>query len=186
MMKKIAIDVDEVLTPFLPGMMKWKRPRALPKKFTYLYRDIYKISEQESQKMVHQFYESPEFMKLEPIKDSQKVLKLLKQSNKLYVVTGRQNSVRTKTEDWIEKWYPGIFEDVILTNSYTPQEVLKSDVCRNLNIGLLIDDNFATCTECMSLGVNAVNFIGDPTYPWCFESDISKKSWEDVWMSLKH
>jgi 5'(3')-deoxyribonucleotidase len=184
-MKKIAVDVDEVLSPFLPSLLKWRKPRNLPKRFPYLYRDIYKISEEESRKMVREFYESQEFMNLEPIKDSQKVLKNLKE-HKLYVVTGRQNIVREKTENWIEKWYPGIFEDVILTNSFTSQEVPKSDVCVDLNIGLLIDDNFTNCVECISVGTKALNFVGDPVYPWCFESDISKKSWEEVWMSLKH
>ena len=177
-MKRIAVDVDEVLTPFLPSLLKWRKPRTLPKKFPYLYREI---SEEESRKMVREFYESPEFMNLEPIKNSQKVLENLKE-HKLFVVTGRQNVIREQTENWIEKWYPGIFEDVILTS----QEVPKSDVCRNLNIGLLIDDNFTNCVECISVGTKAINFVGDPVYPWCFESEISKKSWEEVWMSLKH
>jgi 5'(3')-deoxyribonucleotidase len=162
-MKRIAIDVDEVLTPFLPSLLKWRKPRKLPKKFPYLYREI-------SEEEIHEFYESQEFMNLEPIKNSQKVLENLKE-HKLFVVTGRQNVIREQTENWIEKWYPGIFEDVIL---------------RNLNIGLLIDDNFTNCVECISVGTKAINFVGDPVYPWCFESEISKKSWEEVWMSLKH
>jgi uncharacterized HAD superfamily protein len=173
-MKRIAVDVDEVLTPFLPSLLKWRKPRTLSKRFPYLYREI-------SEEEIHEFYESQEFMNLEPIKNSQKVLENLKE-HKLFVVTGRQNVIREQTENWIEKWYPGIFEDVILT----PQEVPKSDVCRNLNIGLLIDDNFTNCVECISVGTKAINFVGDPIYPWCFESEISKKSWEEVWMSLKH
>ena len=179
-MMKIAIDIDEVLTPFLPTMMRWKRPRHIPKKFPYIYRDIYQISEDESQKLVHEFYESPEFINLEPIKYSQWAMSVLKKRNKLYIVTGRQSIIRNQTEYWIDKWYPGIFTDVILTNSYTSQEVLKADICRSLNIGLMIDDNFTTCAECISTGTNAINFIGNPVYPWCFESEISKGSWKEI------
>jgi uncharacterized HAD superfamily protein len=186
---KIGVDIDEVLAPFLPSMLKWKRTKSLPKTYPYIFSTIYNISENDSQKLVHEFYDSKEFLKLKPIKNSQKAMKHLKQQDhKLYIITGRQKVVKQKTEDWIEKWYPGIFEDVILTNSFTPQEVLKSDVCSNINIGLIIDDNFTTCVECISKGTEAINFIGDPVYPWCFENKISKNSWKQIidtsrWMS---
>ena len=180
-MFKIAIDVDEVLTPFLPTMMKWKPPKTKLTKYPYVYRTIYGTTEKESQKLVRDFYQSSEFRDLRPIEDSQKVLTQLKKENKLYVVTARQTCIQKQTEEWIEKWYPGIFTDVILTNGYTENEIKKVDVCKILNIGLIVDDNLWTCTECMDGGIKAVNFIGDPVYPWCYENNISIKSWRELY-----
>ena len=180
-MMKLAIDIDEVLTPFLPTMLRWRQPRCLPKKYPYICRTIYDISEKESQKLIHEFYETPEFQSLKPIKNSQEVIKILKQrGHSLYIVTGRQSVVRRKTEDWVEKWYPNLFNDVILTNSYTDQEIKKSQVCNMLNIGLIIDDNFEICMDCISKGTKAINFIGDPIYPWCDKNEISKGSWLEI------
>ena len=106
--------------------------------------------------------------------------KLRGDSKKMYIVTGRQDSVREETELWIEHYFPGIFDDVILTNSYTPNEVKKSDICRALNIGLIIDDNKGICDECIESGTNALNFVGEEVYPWCEESEISIKGWDKL------
>ena len=99
---------------------------------------------------------------------------------KMYIVTGRQDVVRKDTELWIDYFFPGIFDDVILTNSYTPNEVKKVDICRALNIGIIIDDNKSICDACIESGMTAVNFIGshkEDMYPWCEESEISLKGW---------
>jgi len=176
----VAVDIDEVLAPFLRNLIKWRRPKLpIPKKFPYVYRDIYGITEEESQKMVRDFYESEDFANLTPLPWSQEAMKRLKKrGNRLYIVTGRQEVVREKTEEWVQKNFPGIFTDVILTNSYTPQEVKKSDVCEILSIHKLIDDNLQACLDCIDQGMVATNFIGDPVYPWCQNNPIGLTSWK--------
>jgi hypothetical protein len=110
------------------------------------------------------------------------VYKLKERYNKMYVLTGRQDIAREETETWIDTYFPGVFDDVILTNSYTPNEIHKADICRALNIGLIIDDNKSICDKCIENGVRALNFIGDEDniYPWCEESDISIQGWNEV------
>jgi 5'(3')-deoxyribonucleotidase len=183
---RIAIDIDEVLAPFLPTMKRWKPPQVyVPPKHRYVYREIYNISERESTKMVRDFYESEDFAKMKPIKNAIDAMTELKKSSKLYIVTGRQEVVRDKTQKWIQENFPGIFSDVIMTNSFTRNEVPKSDVCKMLNIGLMVDDSMAVCRDCMDEEIAAANFIGDPTYPWCEETAISVRSWRDVCDTLR-
>ena len=176
---KIAIDVDEVLVHLLKPMAK-RRGVKLPKnqKYNYLYREVFNCTEEESQKILQEFYLSDDFRNLKPIKGSQKAMQNLNMVfDKMYIVTGRQETVREPTELWIEHFYPGIFDDVILTNSFTEHEVKKVDVCRALGIGCIIDDSIGTCNECMEAGIDALNFIGEEVYPWCEESDISIRGW---------
>jgi 5'(3')-deoxyribonucleotidase len=180
-MLRIAVDVDEVLTPLLPTMMKWRKPRVpVPPKYPYIYRKIYGVSEEESALMVREFYDSEEFANLPVIPGALECLTDLKQKSRLYVMTGRQNIVRSKTEKWIEQNFPGIFTDVILTNSFTKNEVSKAELCKILNIGLLIDDNLPACYDCRDSKILALNFIGDPVYPWCYENKFSMKTWKQV------
>ena len=89
---------------------------------------------------------------------------------------------REETERWIDMYFPHMFDDVILTNSYTPNEIRKADICRALDINLIIDDNKTICDTCIDNGVRALNFIGgdDEIYPWCEESDISIHGWVNV------
>ena len=176
---KIAIDVDEVLVHFLKPMAKWKGV-ALPKqpKYNYLYREVFNCTEEESQKILNEFYFSEDFKNLQPIKGSQFAMQNLnKVVDRMYIVTGRQEIVREPTELWIEHFFSGIFHDVILTNSFTENEIKKVDVCRALAIGCIIDDSMGTCNECMIGGIEALNFIGEETYPWCEKSEISVPGW---------
>lgn len=180
----IAIDIDEVLVNFLYPMSKFHHKTIRKPKYNYVYREIFDIDEVQSQKMVREFYLSREFSELTPIKGAQHAMyRLRSNADKMYVLTGRQDIVREETETWINHYFPEIFDDVILTNSYTSQEVKKSAICRALNIGLIIDDNLQICEECKADGVDAIHFIGDGEheYPWCNEHlPMHTNGWELV------
>ena len=177
-MQRIAVDLDEVLVPLLKPMAEWHR-RELPKrKHPYLFRDVFRVSEDESRRMLYEFYRSPEFLYLQPILGSQRAMIHMRHgAEKMYIVTGRQNIAREQTERWIDRHFPGIFDDVILTNSFTSNEVSKVDICRSLAFDTIIDDNESTCRACMDTGMRAIHFVGDEVYPWCRESDISMRGW---------
>lgn len=180
-MYRLAIDIDEVLVPHLVPLAKFHK-KTLPhdRKYPYLFREVFECTEAESQKMVREFYESREFKELQPIKDSQYALSQLCQDNVLYAVTGRQECVRDATAHWLNTHYPGVFRDLVLTNSFTPKEISKADVCLALGIDIIIDDNYKTCTECFMNDIDVINYVGDPVYPWCYESGISIKSWDEL------
>jgi len=55
-MNRIAIDIDEVLVPFLSPMSRYhKQKYGIQKidkpKYSYVYRDIFNVTEEESQKI---------------------------------------------------------------------------------------------------------------------------------------
>ena len=177
----VAVDIDEVLCPFLDPLMKWKKLTPSTKKYPYHYAKIMGISEEESQKMVQEFYTTEEFSNITPIMGAQAGVAYLKgRGHRLYAVTGRQSTARSKTESWLDTYFPYAFDDLVMTNSYTPYEVSKSDVCRSLNIGLIIDDNLRTCLDCEGHHIRAVNFVGDPVYPWCEHNEMSVQRWDDI------
>ena len=176
---KLAVDIDEVLVKFVEPMAKW-RGIALPTnpKYKYLYREIFNCTEEQSQEILHKFYRSKDFLYLKPILGAQPAMQNYRRvDDKMYIVTGRQDDVRESTELWIERYFPGIFDDVILTNSFTENEVKKVDVCRALGIGCIIDDSMQTCDECIEAGMDSINFVGEDVYPWCEVSEISMRGW---------
>ena len=103
-MKRVAIDIDEVLVSFVKPMAKfrgYKMPTA--QKYPYVYRDMFNITETQSRNMVHDFYESEAFAKLKPIPGVCKQMGYLrKHADTMYIVTGRQSYARDQTEKWIE------------------------------------------------------------------------------------
>ena len=181
-MMRVAIDIDEVLVPLLLPMAKY-HGKTLPRiaKYPYVFKDVFRVSEERSQEMLREFYDSKEFAELQPIEHAQEALSRMKEKNTLYAVTGRQQWVRANTEVWLERHFPGVFHDLVITNSYTPKEISKSSVCRSLNLHVLVDDNYDTCVDCFKNGVDVINFVGDPVYPWCMDKNgISMNSWKDV------
>ena len=183
-MNRIAIDIDEVLMPFVKPMANWrghKMPRT--RGYSYIYKDMFNISEYESKKMVKEFYESKVFQEIQPFDGAYEgVAKLRKQSTKIYAVTGRQNPVREKTEDWLNLHFPDMFDDLVMTNSFTECEIGKLDVCRSLNLDTLIDDNEYNCLSCAFGGMSVVHFAGvdGVLYPWCSYRDFSVLGWEII------
>jgi hypothetical protein len=57
-------------------------------------------------------------------------------------------------------------------------------VCRALNLDVIIDDNYEICKECFREGVDVINFVGDPVYPWCTDNNgISINSWRELFIT---
>ena len=185
---RIAVDVDEVLCPFVKTMSRWKYPNGPPNvaaKHPYNYATMFGITQRESKKMVDSFYFSNDFKLMRPFTESQLHLQRLHSCGyDLYCVTGRQSIARDTTEEWISTHYPGLFKDIIMTNSFTPLEIKKSSICDSLSLDLIIDDSYDTCVECVEQHVHAINFIGNPEYPWCHVNEYSESNWVGVYENI--
>ena len=177
-MKRVAVDIDEVLVSFVKPMAKfrgYKMPTA--QKYAYIYKDMFNITETESRNMVHDFYESEAFAKLRPLPGACTQMGYLRNhADKIYIVTGRQSYARDQTQRWLEYWFPNTFDDLIMTNSYTEFEIEKHEICRSLALDTIIDDNFDICTKCNRIGIDAYNIVGqdDEWYPWAIPSSMAR------------
>ena len=180
-MLRIAVDIDEVLVPHLAPLAKYhKKQLPTDKKYPYVFREIFECSETESQNMIREFYHSKDFAELEPIPHAQHALWQIAQENLVYAVTGRQRYMRAPTIKWLKDHFPGVFQDIVMTERFSRWEVPKSKVCRSLGIDVIIDDNYETCMDCFNSNIDVINFIGDPVYPWCEENECHIKSWEEL------
>jgi 5'(3')-deoxyribonucleotidase len=187
--KRIAVDLDEVLFPLLKPMMKHHKVQEPPRmKYAYNYSEVLGVSRDKAQSMLYEYYDTPEFESQRPVLGSRYNVDAIRNGvDKMYIVTGRQEFLREKTEKWIQENYPNVFSDILFTNSYTPDEVRKADVCKALNVDLLIDDVMENCRDCKEHKINSINYIGIPVYPWCdpVRADVYKVStWADIYMYI--
>jgi uncharacterized HAD superfamily protein len=96
------------------------------------------------------------------------VLRKLKEDYTLIIVTSRRQEVVSITKDWVDTYFPNIFEgiyhvgiwDVISDNSH---KLTKADMCVTLGVSYLIDDQIKHCNSVADVGIEAILF-GD--YPW--------------------
>lgn len=180
--RRIGVDVDEVLTPFCRPMFERAGHECPEGKFPYHYAAALGISQTDSTRMVYDFYESQEFADLKPIPGALAGLSFFMNAldYDVYIITGRQDRVRQKTEEWVERYFPGVVRDVILTNSFTSNSISKANLCKSLAISAMVDDSHQVCMECEYAHVKGINYVGDPIYPWCEENALAAHNWDEV------
>ncbi|KAL0292395.1 UNVERIFIED_CONTAM: hypothetical protein Scaly_2593000 [Sesamum calycinum] len=86
----------------------------------------------------------------------------------------RQNAIKDHTVGWIEKHYPGLFQEIHFGNHFAldGQSRPKSDICRSLGAKVLIDDNPRYAIECAEVGIKVLLFDYENSYPWSKTDDI--------------
>ncbi|KAJ6827018.1 uncharacterized protein M6B38_370185 [Iris pallida] len=172
----VAVDVDEVLGSFLAALNKfiadrYSLHRSVSEYFVYeFFRQIWNCSRTEADIRVHEFFKTPYFTTgIHPIPGALHALRELSTFCSLSVVTSRQNVIKDHTLEWIEKHYPGLFQEIHFGNHFAldGQSRPKSEICRSLGAQVLIDDNPRYALECAGVGIRVLLFDYDNSYPWC-------------------
>ena len=188
-MNRVAIELDEVLFPFIRPMVKHFN-KTIPKEVNScrqrnVYKELLNVDESMCRKMIRDYSESEKFPMIQPMIGSQPILRLLRHRfDKIYIVSERPQYMREITEEWVNFHYPGIFDDIIFTNNYMNyRELEKYDVCKGLNLDTLIDDDEIDCAGCLHGGMNVIHFAGDngKVYPWSRYDQWSVLSWGDLY-----
>jgi hypothetical protein len=185
-MNRMAVDIDEVLMSFVEPMAQW-RGLKMPKYrgYNYVYKDMFNITETESKKMVKEFYNTDVFATIPPIVGSQDAMQRIKsRATKIYAVSGRQDIVREKTETWLDINFPGVFDGLVLSNSYTAKEIAKVSLCHSLDLDTIIDDSELNCLSCAYGGLTCIHFAGNDgaLYPWCNCTESSVFGWDEIFI----
>ena len=184
MNRVIAIDIDEVLVPFLPALSRFYTRQTnikvkMPPRYQYHYASLFNITEEESVELVKNFYDTSFHANLRPTRGSKEMVRKLSENNTLIAVTGRQSYARDPTEKLIKNHFRDSFSDIIYCDHFTSSARSKGEICKEISADLLIDDSYKNCKECLDLSIPAVNFTGWPLYAWCEISDISITGWHD-------
>eukprot|EP00897_Mesotaenium_endlicherianum_P007954 jgi/Mesen1/7187/ME000037S06546 len=156
---------------------------------------IWKCSQAEANHRVHQFFESEHFNNGIPaIPGARAALERLSSYCQLIVVTSRQHVIQEPTLEWLEHHYPGIFSSVHFGNHFALKGTArpKSEICKELGLEVLIDDNPRYATECAEHGIHVLLFDYNMSYPWSKSADgpvhplIQRvRNWDEVEKAMR-
>jgi hypothetical protein len=185
-MNRIAIELDEILFPFIKPMTKHYDIKLPSRRLHhYTHRELLGVSNNECNRMVKEYFETESFKLTRPLDGSETILRLLKpRFEKVYLVSNRPDYMRDYTEQWVNFYFPGIFDDIIFANNYLHrQELEKSDICNSLRLDTLIDDDELDCAVCFHRGMNVIHFAGEngKVYPWSRYDQWSVLGWNEVY-----
>ena len=119
----------------------------------------------------------------------------MKQSHKLIVVTSRSKTKSTDTiiDDtikWINNNFPNTFSRIYFAYNHFIQgedKKTKEEICFDLNVDILIEDNLEHAKNCASKGIKVLLFDA----PWNKSESLPKeitrvKSWDEIIYFIKH
>ncbi|KAF8401173.1 hypothetical protein HHK36_014477 [Tetracentron sinense] len=195
----VAVDLDEVLGNFVSALNKFTADRyslnhSISEYHMYEFFKIWNCSRDEADIRVHEFFKTSYFKTgIYPIPGARRVLHKLSRFCDLSVVTSRQNAIKDHTIEWIEKYYPGLFQEIHFGNHFALDGLSrpKSDICRSLGAKFLIDDNPRYAIECAEVGIRVLLFDYENSYPWCKTGFVNLHplvtkvhNWEEVEQQL--
>lgn len=165
----IAVDVDEVLFPFVANFLEHDKAihggDTEPKHFTtYEFKDVLGIELDEAVARCYDFC-ATDHSHIEPIDQAKDAIIRLSQDYELAIVTARHPQFEANTARWLDQYLDGFFSSTVHIGHALVVENPKKkiDICSDLGAIALIDDSLSHVTECAEAGVEGILF-GD--YPW--------------------
>ncbi len=161
---KIGIDIDEVVVEFVRGYLKlYEYETGKNVKFeevrTYHFWEWLPLSKQETIDLAERYFNSRYFKEIELIVDSIESIHSLKDKHEIFFITSRPASWRKATEDFLNKHFAGSnFTLIFSSDFHKDQGKTKAEICKDLGIKLLIEDNANYALDAANLGINVILF----------------------------
>lgn len=194
MKQTIAIDIDDVLAANAKGFVEFSNKRwgtnLTVEDYDEHWGKLWKIEHDELVKRQIVVHNSKIAKNYEHFPQAKPVLKELAKKYKLVVVTARRKMLSKDTNDWIEKYFEGLFKEIHYAGIWDDLEkpveykinLTKAEVCRQISADYLIDDQPKHCIAAAEAGITALLF-GD--YSWnrhhkTAPGIIRAKDWSEV------
>ena len=184
----IGVDIDGVLAnlivPFLKFHNRKYKTSDIPA--NHISNDltiIWKCSKEEAHRRVFEFYMSSDFEKIKPVEGAVEGINRLGKKHKLHAITARPPIMQRKTDLWINQYFHKKFEIIHHTNLFSLEGAKKnkSQVCQELGIKTIIEDDLNYALDCANLDINV--YLLDS--PWNKTKKLPKNiirvfGWRDI------
>lgn len=166
----IGVDLDDVLVDTCSAIIRFHNDTYgtnLTKDKFYSWRlgDLWGVTNEEANKRVREFYNSPYFKNMEPVVGSIDAVTTLKQSNELIVVTSRLNQSVELTKGWMDFYFRNKFQGIYFAKNFYAQDKKdksKSEICLDLGVEFLIEDSLDYAVQCAEKGIEVLLYDA----PW--------------------
>lgn len=182
---RIGIDIDEVLASHMEKLNEFYHKKT-GKKYkekdyhTYNWWEVWNITKDQAIKIDNEFKKSNFFKEILPVEGSIHSLKLLNQNNEVFIITSRPNETKEITLDWFFEHF-NLKIPLIHSGDFWGSSKSKSEICQELGINVMIEDNPNYALDCAEKGIRV--FLLDKPWNSAYpehEKIIKVKNWEEV------
>ena len=166
-MKKIGIDIDEVLSETVAGFLAFYNEKHGTQFYfdqivEYSFSKIFGITPEIEKSELMAFFASTSFAELATVNGSNEAIKELSKNYELYAVSSRPPQLMKLTSVWLNKHFQGCFKEVILIDSHFDSSKNKSQICLQKHLDYFVEDVLSYAEDCAGSGVEV--FLLDK--PW--------------------
>lgn len=170
--KTIAIDIDDVLAANAEGFVEFSNQkwgtRLHPDDYNDHWAKLWDVDNNTALERADMLANKGFFGKLQHFDEATYVLKKLKTRYRLIIVTARRISAEQDTREWIDRYFPDIFEEIHFAGIWDEMtahahQTGKGGFVKNLDADYLIDDQTKHCISAAELGVQSILY---GNYTW--------------------
>ncbi len=158
---KIAIDIDEVVVGFVEKYMEFMEGKGI-KRVCYddidcfdLW-DVFDIKKETFIELLDEYNCSKYFEEIEFIKGAREGVVFLKDNFDIYFITARPKSVSKKTRNFIFEEFGILGNKVIFSGDNFGGNKRKDEICKDMGIELIIEDNGSNSLDYVKNGLNVL------------------------------
>ena len=187
----IAIDIDEVVVEFIRGYIRILEKNGIKveydKTHSYIFWESYPLTREQAIKFADEFFDSEFFENIELVAGAKEAIIQLEKKNELFFLTSRPLSIKDKTQRFMEKHFPNSNITLVFSGDFHKDNgKTKAEICRELKIPVIIEDNKNYALECAKSGVKAFLIAK----PWNVDAEnheniIKVNSWGEIMNNLK-
>ncbi|MBL7059133.1 hypothetical protein ISS08_01650 [Candidatus Pacearchaeota archaeon] len=190
---KIGIDIDDVITETMRGYLdEINKGREKEIDFeevngSLFWEKVFGFSKDQVKEFLDGFFEKKAY-ELDLIEGAKEGLCLLDQDHDICFITSRPIEFKEKTTEFLKKNIPGLEPKIFHSeiNVTTKEGKDKIDLCEELGIDLIIEDQKRFARTCANRGVKVILF----RRPWNdnlegHENITRVKNWEEILEVLK-
>lgn len=191
----IAVDIDDTLADFKTHFVQFMNSKNSEKNqkysveswTTYDLCKSYNMTYEEILGLITGFYQADAFDDIKPNKGAVDAITKIAKSHKLVAITARPDFIASRTQQWIDKHFPGMFSQIYFTEQwkYSDRNDKKAKLCKEIGATVIIEDAHHYSTHCLAEGVKVILFH----QPWNANLDksgmIPVKSWDEIPQHIK-
>ncbi len=161
---KIGIDLDEVIADFMNALLSfyYKKTGKLYKKEDFPEWNLWPLlgkTKEEAVKFVDEFHESHSLEEVKPMGNAiESIKRLIKNNHEIFIITSRPKRFKQKAEEWLLYYIKSKIKVINAGDFHKGQAVSKAEICKELDIPILLEDAPDTALECTNSGIFVILF----------------------------
>jgi len=190
----IAYDIDDVTVEFMPALLDFYNSKY---NRNLMFKDVFSFglwevgigrTKEESVQIIHDFYNSDFFERMAFVNGAREGILKSSEKNQICFISARYSTVREKTSEFLLEHFP--MSKIFYSRSYIDPGKTKAEICKDLEIGVMIEDELNTAIECHEAGIRTLLF----DKPWNRSLNGNRKisgelervhNWEEILEKIK-